>query len=414
MTPKSKHHSRQPLYQEWHRTLNGPWPTHGVFDQWNSLQSWSDDLLINQSNPHWAIGKVRGDIGGDFWVLRREYSESSTLGPGRIHFSPTSNPMEPGTHHVVANQFSWTNGFGNSTFPAVSPSPDHVLDALGAVAIHEVRPTKPEADLGTFLGELREGLPQVVGFAGTGKGRTDSFRRGGSEYVNYKFGWEPLAREIRAFADVIKNSERMLDDYIANAGKRYKVKKRWAPELSTSRWIEHNTLSHPLMPTWAYRGSGYYGTKAFVVREFRQRWFEGVMRYYIPPVGTFQRRTSEANRLLGTTLDAETVWNLAPWSWAADWVANIGSIAGNMSAFANEGLVMEYGYMMETKSSTFTVTTTGLEYTSYPGSQTLSQTFKTTSKKRVTANPYGFGVVDTDLSNQQLAILTALGFSRGR
>jgi hypothetical protein len=43
----------------------------------------------------------------------------------------------------------------------------------------------------------------------------------------------------------------------------------------------------------------------------------------------------------------------------------------------------------------------------------VSQVFRTVYKRRVKAHPYGFGLTDGDLSPRQLAILAALGISRG-
>jgi hypothetical protein len=115
---------------------------------------------------------------------------------------------------------------------------------------------------------------------------------------------------------------------------------------------------------------------------------------------------------LGLTLTPEHLWNLTPWSWALDWFANTGSVLSNISDYANAGLVMRYGYIMETTyvSDTYTmegaVRTDGVPFICPP------LTLVTETKVRQQANPFGFGVSFESLSGFQLSILSALGISR--
>jgi len=119
-----------------------------------------------------------------------------------------------------------------------------------------------------------------------------------------------------------------------------------------------------------------------------------------------------AQKILGTDLTPETLWNLAPWSWAVDWIMPVGDLIGNLQDMASDGLVLRYGYIMEHSfvSDTYTFQgPTGLPASLVPGSYILSRE----TKKRVRATPYGFGLTWSGFSPRQLAILTALGISRG-
>jgi roadblock/LC7 domain-containing protein len=125
------------------------------------------------------------------------------------------------------------------------------------------------------------------------------------------------------------------------------------------------------------------------------------------------RNAAEARKLSGLELTPETVWNLAPWSWAVDWEGNIGDVLHNVSRFSQDGLVMRYGYIMQQK-------TAEIDYTlSFNGR--LNRSPKTDlrlkviaeSKIRRRATPFGFGFDMTALTGRQSAILGALGISRG-
>jgi hypothetical protein len=135
----------------------------------------------------------------------------------------------------------------------------------------------------------------------------------------------------------------------------------------------------------------------------------------------FKRFEQEANYLLGTRLTPEVVWNLAPWSWAADWFGNTGDILRNISYLGADGLVMQYGYIMhhEQAQSHMWANTSGwtgfngLGQITNPYLSSLWRTDKSDMKIRRSATPYGFGVDTSSLSTKQWAILAALGISKG-
>jgi hypothetical protein len=143
-----------------------------------------------------------------------------------------------------------------------------------------------------------------------------------------------------------------------------------------------------------------------------KRWFEGCFTYYLPKSG-FARDWALTNHMVGLDITPEVMWELTPWSWAADWVVNTGVLAKNASAFSTDGLVMPYAYMMEHKTSSVSYQLSNFGYKSYPGKQVLRQTFVSEVKSRRTATPFGFGLSFEELTPRQVAILTALGMSRG-
>jgi len=119
---------------------------------------------------------------------------------------------------------------------------------------------------------------------------------------------------------------------------------------------------------------------------------------------------SHARKILGVGLTPDTVWNLNPWTWAADWFANTGDLMTNVSNMGQDGLLMQYGYQMaEETVKTYTVA----RLASIPSaSATTTRTRIQKRAKRIPSSPYGFGVTLSTLSARQLAIIAALGLGR--
>lgn len=147
----------------------------------------------------------------------------------------------------------------------------------------------------------------------------------------------------------------------------------------------------------------------------RRIWFSGAYTYHLHDGDSSSQKLKgfeqKFNHLFGLRLTPEVIWNLAPWSWLADWNFNIGSNISNATALSQDGLVMRYGYLMcdtvVTRSSTLrgAFTTTG---TLPP----FTTSFVQHRKERVKATPYGFGLNPASFNGRQWAILAALGMTK--
>jgi hypothetical protein len=298
----------------------------------------------------------------------------------------------------------WTPG----NFP-LEPSTSS-LNAAGATAISRVLPTNPAFDLASFLGELRQGGLKSPGLE-TLKEKSSYLRSSGSEYLNVEFGWLPLVSDLQSFARAVKTSRKTIDQY--RRGSDRKIRRRYEFPLDLQTRTGSGTAF--ARPSVANVGLDVQVHET----QTTKRWFSGAFRYHVPvgddTYSKLQRYEGYANQILGTRLDPEAVWNLAPWSWAVDWFTNAGDVAHNISTLGFDGLVMQYGYIMETRSVEGTMTAT-VRPTSQ--SRTLNRatpmyrTYEYTWKKRQPANPYGFGIDDTSLTTRQLAVLAALGLTK--
>lgn len=282
------------------------------------------------------------------------------------------------------------------------PLADWQLDADGTTAIARTEPLNPAFDLSVFLGELRaEGLPNLPGTAVRDKVKLA--KASGSEYLNIEFGWLPLVRGIRDFADTVIRSDELVRSHQENANRVIQRGYEW-PE-------ERDTRAVPMRHV-AENGHGFFERGGLHQSIFRKKWFEAEYIYYLPTGGNFndriRRYASYARKLYGIDLSPEVLWNLSPWSWAADWFGNTGDVMHNISALGQDGLVMRNGYIMyhcgkRTVQSGF-----------WQDNPLYYQTCITVneSKQRRPATPYGFGISYDGLSAKQIAILAALGLSR--
>jgi hypothetical protein len=300
--------------------------------------------------------------------------------------------------------------------PPTLESSDAELDAKGATAISRCKPTKSIASLGTTLGEtLREGLPALVGRSLLEKKTKSLLGKGAGEFLNYSFGWQPLVSDVRKAADALRRSDEILKQYERDAG-RVVRRNYYFPLEKTESEITWYTNSYPLgFGSFLNLRTGLNGkcVQRRVVE--RKTWFSGAFTYYLPSDYDSRNKIKElrtkADILLGTDLTPELLWNLAPWSWLADWFANTGDVISNLSDFKTGELIMRYGYVMETVkvSDTYTHYATGNNPYSL---RVAAPTFVTETKKRRPANPFGFGLTWEGLSSFQQAILAALGITR--
>lgn len=372
-----------------------------------------DVIVTSQGNPVHKLGKTSGRIGGDFLVERR-IVEADELSP-KVYAATITQPSSAWKRY--RGKFAAVGQLGVNSWPSALTSSVADLNAFGTTAIANVLPNNPIGGLSVFLGELkREGLPSLPGIH-SWKGRTDIARSAGSEYLNQEFGWEPLISDIRKFWYAAHQSERIIEQYARGSGKRIHRSYR-APTvretLSDTLYQDYTNTVAPVLDVsfWASTPK-----KRVIKSKITDRWFEGCFTYYLPPLdpsgGNGQRNRQIARKLYGAEVTPETVWNLTPWSWAIDWMTNAGDVFHNISGFANDGLVMHYGYVMEQIVHREEHYLYNVKTKSQPTvERTATTILSTTTKRRKVATPYGFGLDPLGFTSRQLSILGALGIAK--
>jgi hypothetical protein len=353
----------------------------------------SSETVTSYSHTRLPGGRWSG--GGPFKVVRTTVTQVPASAYVK-HYTIEGNPntlIRDGSVLMEGNQAGVTD----------LQDPKHLTkseaEALGTTAIARVMPTNPAFDLSTFFGELmREGIPNMPG--SQVMSQTRLAKAAGGEYLNYEFGWLPLVSGVRDFANVVEHADDILRKYQEESNKRLSRRYDWPLERSFST---QNT---------GFNMTNNMGTFTGGFREqekTRRVWFEADFVYHIPAGGDitdkFRRYASNARKLYGIDLSPEVLWNLAPWSWAVDWVTNTGDVIHNVSAMGQDGMVMHHAYIM--CHTVHKWTDVGYyQGTRYTKVKTLE------IKERWPATPYGFGVSFGSLSTRQIAILSALGLSR--
>jgi hypothetical protein len=355
------------------------------------------------------------DLGGEFFTQKMSYSDNCKRVRVERFFGSTS-------YYFEGTLFPYASGdTGYNLFPESAASSNSELDAAGTVAISRVLPTNPVAGLATALGELREGFPKAIGsdlFKKSGKPLSS---RAGSEYLNYQFGWAPMVSDFKKWFAATRDADKIWKQFQRDAG-RHVRRRYYFPE--TTEVILDDAVAGQLVQAgpatsflWQDGLSSMTSTLYRHIEVKRKRWFSGAFIYYLdtnlPGMNAWERDLQRLNKLYGVKITPEVVWNLTPWSWAADWFGNTGELLHNVSQFAQDGLVMPYGYMMETSTvkATYRMRDVALFGLTIPD---LTQEFTTTVKLRRRATPFGFGLDFDSFSPFQLSILAALGLSKRR
>lgn len=360
-----------------------------IFAQWapytlNFTDAFEDATISHGRNA--SRGNSKWDSGGP-WLMNKSWYELHPIGI----FDPTGNGP-----YLSSDVTGWTH----------TPMADYTeseLIALGTRSIANAAPTNPAFSLPRAIGELKkDGLPSIGGTQ-LWREKANFLKGSGSEYLNIEFAWKPLISDVRKFANAVTTSDKIIAQY--RKASHTKVRRRIAyPPEHSEKSIKGNCFLTPAPNTRI--AEGYTSTV-----EERKTWFSGAFKYYIPVSQMADSKLAshvlEAKKLLGVRLTPDVLWELAPWSWAADWFANTGDIMTNVSNLGTDGLVMQYGYMMASRNYEKTT------HFSYQGKSGFKR-FTAVSKRRVAASPYGFTTTFDGLSNRQKAISAAIGITRVR
>ena len=385
----------------------------GTFDRLHGLQT-------TQSEGHRFRGKNPGyDVGGPFntnkYVVR-------IIGNSNVFMETAKVPGD------VYNQFSGCMLPANPTTMAWPPDirlSNTQLNTMGATAVARCSPVNPIVNAATFLGELiKDGLPDIPGMHAWEK-RAKILALAGDQFLNVVFGWNPLVADIKASAKAVRHAQAVMEQFERDAGKTVRRNYTFDPVESISR----QTVATGVYPYIGSTSSGRWnasmgqGNVICTTKTVRKVWFSGAFTYHAPKgliTGrSMGRSADELHRVFGLDLTPETLWNLTPWSWAIDWVTNAGDVTQNLSQAAQFGLVMRYGYVMEhcVSTNTYSWHRTGDSPQSgqpFPREKCPLIEYRFESKRRIGANPFGFGLTWDGLSTAQQAIAAALGLSRSR
>ena len=383
-----------------------------AFQKHGNINVLGRQTTTSEGHLYSQLGKSGGDIGGPFSTHIERYTDEGCYFP----MLEMDNFYHDTYHGCAFPGFLPGNaGYPAGGYPVSQKSSEGSLVGYGATAIARVIPTNPTSGAAAFAGELREGLPRMVGSKFIKK---PSVRNAAGEYLNVEFGVKPFINDLSKFRDSIQNFEKILKQLERDSGKQVRRRYRF-PTVESIELSQGTVPTYPVcLPTYFWQATHPLVTQTRITID---RWFSGAFTYYLPQgndaLSRLLRFDAQANKLLGTRVGPDVLWQVTPWSWAADWFANTGDVLHNLQAFSRDGLVMPYGYLMETATAEITYELRGRIYDYSKRafvSHVMKQVLTTTDKTRIRATPFGFGLKDTDLTPRQQAIAAALAIQRKR
>jgi len=298
------------------------------------------------------------------------------------------------------------------------------VNYYGSLAVRLTIPVHPIVSLTDILGQILEAswFPELMRL-GNFQNVANFVKTLSDDFVNFEFGWEPFKADVESLIKAVTGASKALGQFERDSNN--KIRRRHVFDTQQLGMVEDfvgdfvlssppqagNTASQAI-----HRLTGVnsrYPTNRRAVTS-RRIWFSGAYSYYSPVGKSLNDYERRVNSVVGVEITPEVLWDLAPWSWLADWRYNIGTILSNQNALSSDSLVMRYGYLMcETTTQTeitaenVRVLINGIEHDIGP----VSAFWTSVRKERFKANPYGFGKDPSDLSTIQWSILIALGLA---
>lgn len=383
--------------------------THCVFSDYQRTDSighpWKRGAKWKKMN---IAAHLIADMGGNFETRKMTHRHDD------VHF--TLERVTGGyLRKYTGPMFAYAPQRQGKVSDTLEPSSDAQMDAFGATAISRCIPTNPLSGIGQFAAELRQ-LPTTSKLADWKKTAKDLrafnaggiLKRGSDDWLNFWFGWAPFAKDVKEFFETARDADKHIAQFERDSGKGIRRKFGFTPVETTTVTDMGLSYGAPSLDSYLIVGPGRLRK---TVKTTTHRWFSGSFTYYLPKQAGYKSFDAYAHKLYGLRLDIDLIWKIAPWTWALDWVNNFGDVVRNVAAFSHDGLVMRYGYIMESTTIETTYSLTGLNLYGV-GLVNLEQQFVSSTKKRRKATPYGFGLDPGTLSPKQWSIIAALGISK--
>lgn len=390
-------------------TYNGDPISHA---EYGPYEFWETQETTSEGHPR-PYRIASGDRGGEFYTQRRSMWSSHEEG---FDISQGSSILRTYKGPQYAH---WTTLPNMDTWPQGSSTT--VLDAKGTSAIARCEPTNPgTAGLTALLELYKDGIPKISGImlAKSGGSFKEISRSLGGEYLNVEFGWKPLWSDFVATLEVFREADKLLVQLERDSGKPIRRRYSFPDVLADSREVLGYGIPKPALDTYLYEPGHVPGAsteKFHLTNTKTECWFSGAFTYHLQMGKKFHQRAErvveELNFLYGIRPSLEMMWNLTPWSWAIDWFVGVQDYLHNLQAFTADGLVLRYGYLMETVTHEESYEIPQVRYRN-KSPVNLLQKASVVTKHRRRASPFGFGLTFEEFTPRQWAITAALGLTR--
>lgn len=412
VTPGEPTQGIRACYDELHKgppyLEGGPLNIWRMYNNHHTVQCWGTyDSILYGYYYRWIGGSVQRSTWLNQFSPAIVSSHVNDWGNNRVH---------PGIWNADGNLIS------NYTWGNVS--------SYAATAWNRFRPGRSSADLGVFLGEIRETpmmLKKTAGFwydafvRRFGKHPKGKLKKAADHWLNVQFGWKPFLKDVYSFYETSVKLDKIVNFIRRNQGvpvrRKGYVKKDEQTEVLDDYQISYpysyntgemtfNVLSPPYIFCSSQSNMGRYKRTRLTTEKI---WFEGSFKFWtkdLPPTGYDLKLLS---KIFGIQLTPVLVWNLLPWSWLVDWYSNVGDVLSNLcSPGYADNLVATHAYLMGTRDQSIERV---IRYTTTPPMTIVRSAF-ISRKVREKASPFGFSLSQESFSARQWSILAALGIGR--
>jgi len=378
---------------------------NGGFDftrHYPNYTKYSVDWVKNPAYDRKKYG-LPTDTGSDFTQVNAGwYNNTGYYISGIWDYTSVWRWMYQGTICIDPWPFSH-EGIDIRDYTGAFPS-DVNIESYGPVLWNRAKPAKPLLSLSSFIYELREM------FEGLGSLRAafDTFKGIANYFLAIRFGWGPFLSDLQKIVKKALILEKQIKFILANIGKPVHGHAKY-PTIVTCDVLQTRTgLSSSGLLTTVSGRFGYPNTSANTLSKItltkrQDIWFSGMFTYWYD--GEPPPSIEMADRLLGLYLTPVDIWNVSPFSWLMDWCYNAQNLLETISARVADHQISTYAYVMAH-------TTREYEYFGTDGTVLASVTKKFDTKARRHVNPFGKASDPNSMSNDQLAILAALGIQR--
>lgn len=422
----------------------------GYFQNWSaSSKKWGNPIEKVYWNP---ISWSKYTFGQRTWDEVHDGPPYLSGGPfNTIRISPCDPPMGvygTGVHmhqngvkryvggFTVPDNGDWMSTMSDSTIVGyLSGAPGNYpsMDGWGDKAYQSGKPKLEKAGGGVFLAEARD-LPRMMKTSAKGfhelwklsGGNTSSVRmhpkKAADQFLNDQFGWSPFLKDLGKFYHAFDRSAEHISRLTSENGQW--VRKRGTLKSDTTRTLVAAGGGIPLFPnttftsgspTWFPAGNGpmwaiYDEVSTIITYSAKFRYFRPEFDRPSPDYMSVMNRMKRQMSLYGLRVNPSNIYKATPWTWAADWVSNLGDLVDRANDQLVDSIANKYLFVMQhqvlirrfTQTIPFVSGTVSLEFTR----------FIETKQRAEGLSPYGFSLSLANLTPRQLAIAGALGISR--
>lgn len=411
-----------------------------------------------------VLAEAAGDIGHEFLMRRVTDFRGLTTSHKPLptfdgYLNQLSNPIPVFPISPKGGGVSYQD-FIDKSYGFVKS--DSALVTLGTSFIKDTNPIQSQVNLLSDIAEAFTSgfyLPdllgkQIISAAIKSSKRRDLIRSTGGEYLNYLFGYKPLANDIAKVGFLIDHVNKIVNQWIKDNGTIVRRRRKVPGSFKVGRSASYtqtddifgnsttvNMFAPPPTGGWTeptVAGVSFstpqssWGqveqTGLWVERLSSEITFSAGYEYDFSRMGLPVEAGQSAQEIMHNSAvrdDLESIvfgldpsslgraaFDATPFSWLLDWFVNVGDVLDNFRGLNSRGVQMLWGYVTEKAEREFYFQH---RMTYKPTNDVYFQSSGFSAQKairRIRATPFGFGTSFGSLTSDQSAILAALGASR--